>query len=88
MKGHHLCGGELGHIFHYTKFMAGKLFNYPLKLTTQYKGLPHWLLQTPNRNVLQNMSHKECQIKPANYLPIISVRYITVPDFKNYLISM
>ena len=62
--------------------MAGKLFNYPLKLTTQYKGLPHWLLKTQNLNVLQNMSHTECQIKPANYLPIISVRNITVPDFK------
>ena len=66
----HLCGGGLWHTLHYTKCMAGVLFSYHLKLTTQYKQLPYWLSKTPNRNVLQNMSHKECQIKPANYLQI------------------
>jgi len=55
---HHQCDGELGHTFHYTNCIAGKLFNYPLKLITQYKGLPHRLLKTQNRNVLPNTSRK------------------------------
>jgi len=88
MNVHCLCEGELGHIFNYTKCIAGKLFKYPLKLITEYKGLWHWLLKTQNQNVLQNMSQKACQIKSANYLPIPSVHNITVPNFKNYLILM
>ena len=54
----------------YTKYIADQLFNYHLKLITQHKELPHWLLKTQNRNVLQNTSQKACQIKSANYLPI------------------
>jgi len=88
MIDHHLCDDELGHTFHYTKCIAGKLFNYPLKLITQYKGLSHPLLKTPNRKVLPNTSRKACQIKSAIYLPTQSLRNVTVPDFKNCLISI
>ena len=62
----HLCDGRFRHTLHYTKCMAGILFSYHLKLTTQYKQLPYWLSKTPNRNVLQNLFHKECQIKLTN----------------------
>jgi len=54
----------------YTKYIADQLFNYHLKLITQHKALPHWILKTQNRIVLQNTSQKACQIKSANYLPI------------------
>ena len=54
----------------YTQYIADQLFNYHLKLITQHKALPHWLLKTQNRNVLQNTSQKACQIKSANYLPV------------------
>jgi len=54
----------------YTQYIADQIFNYPLKLITQHKALPHWLLKTQNRNVLQNTSQKARQIKSASYFPI------------------
>ena len=37
----HLCGGGFRHTLHYTKCMAGILFNYHLKVTIRYKQLPY-----------------------------------------------
>ena len=37
----HLCDGGFRPTLHYTKCMAGILFNYHLKVTIRYKQLPY-----------------------------------------------
>jgi len=69
----------------YTKYIADQLFNYLLKLITQHKALPHRLLKTQNRNVLQNTSQKARQIKYANYLPIHLSAMLRCPILKMIL---